>query len=136
MKLLLPLLALPLHAAQVSFSWTANTETNLAGYNLYHGPTSHAYTNHVRLGLVTNYVMQVSGKQYFALSAFNAANQESALTAELVYDPPAPPADFRFSLLLISEESCDFVLWEPFATNTVAMSSPISIFRLRAERTP
>src|SRR4051812_27291448 len=72
--------------AQVEFMWTANTETNLAGYRLYHGPASGFYTNAIRLGLVTNYGMQIGGKQYFALAAFDTRNFESALTAELVFD--------------------------------------------------
>lgn len=123
-------------AAPVSFTWRANTESDLAGYKLYYGPASGNYTNNIRLGLATNYTMQVVGKQYFALSAFNNAvpAQESGLSSELVYNPPVIPTGFNFSLLLISEETCDFVLWEPFLTNAVVAAEGLTFYRLRAER--
>lgn len=135
LALLISLLASACSAAQLSFTWSANTETNLAGYRLYYGPQSHAYTNFLQVGRVTGATLQIEGKQFFALSAFNTANQESGLTPELLWNPPATPTNFNFSAVhLITEETCDFVLWEPISTNAISPPFfPLAFYRLRIE---
>jgi hypothetical protein len=80
------------------FAWTQNTEPNLAGYKVYWGPASRSYTNSVVLGKVGTYTLSnlPNAPLYFALSAFNSDNMESAFSAELGYtNPPAlgPIAD-------------------------------------------
>lgn len=86
-------------------------------------PASRAYTNVAVLGLVTNGCVEISGRQYFALTAFNAAGLESEFTAELVYDP----------LWLVTERSLDGVLWDAVTTNEVAPLRALEFFRLRLE---
>ncbi len=112
------------------FSWKANTEPDLAGYKLYHGPTSGQYTNVIALGRTNGHAMQISGKQFFALSAFNAGGLESDLANELVYIPPPEVPTVR----LVSERSVDAVFWEPVQTNVVQAVYPMEFFRLRVER--
>jgi len=134
--LLLILSVLSVFGAPVGFAWSANTETNLGGYRLYYGPAAGLYTNSVRLGLVTNYSMQIGGKQYFTLTAFstNGTNIfESEKSTELFFNPPITPTNFIFSLRLITEEACDFVLWEPILTNTITPSFPLAFYRLRIQ---
>lgn len=80
-------------ATNVAFRWKANTELGLAGYKLYHGTASGAYTDSIVLGVVTNYMMTnlaVGTTYYFALSAFDTNDLESDLTPELQF--PSPPA--------------------------------------------
>ncbi len=75
----------------VQLSWNANSETNLAGYRLYMGTASGTYGSPITLGLVTttNVTTLVPGTTYyFALTAFNAAGQEGAKSAQLTYQAP------------------------------------------------
>jgi hypothetical protein len=78
-------------AAVVNFSWTQNSESDLAGYKLYYGPASRTYTNNVLLGKVNTYSMDVPDQTpcYFALVAYNSNYVQSALSTELRY-PNAP----------------------------------------------
>jgi Big-like domain-containing protein len=92
LALLAALPAFSIHAAVVSFAWTQNSETNLAGYNLYYGPASRTYTNHVVLGKVgacTISNLADGATYYFAIAAFNSNNLESVYSTELQY-PNAP----------------------------------------------
>lgn len=124
--ILILLLAFTGHGVELRFGWKANTEPDLAGYKLYHGPSSRQYTNAVILPITTNCSFTANGRQFFALSAFTASNAESDLTAELVYDPPMAK--------LVSERSLDGVLWEPAGTNLIYTIYPIEFYRLRIER--
>ena len=74
------------HSAQVSLAWDANTEPNLAGYKVYYGTASHDYDWVLNVGKVTTYT--VTGltdglTYYFAATAYNTANLESAPSGEV-----------------------------------------------------
>ena len=74
------------HSAQVSLAWDANTEPNLAGYKVYYGTASHNYGSVLNVGKVTTYT--VTGltdglTYYFAATAYNTANLESATSGEV-----------------------------------------------------
>ncbi|HKQ37726.1 MAG TPA: hypothetical protein VJ063_06580, partial [Verrucomicrobiae bacterium] len=80
-------------STSVGFKWKANTEPALVGYKLYYGTAPGTYSSHVTLGKVTSYQMTnlvVGTSYYFALSAFDTNDLESALTPELQF--PSPPA--------------------------------------------
>jgi hypothetical protein len=75
----------------VTLAWDANTETNLAGYNLYSGAKSGVYTNKMTVGKTTTNAVSglVSGTTYyFAVTAFNTAGAESDYSSEVSYLVP------------------------------------------------
>ncbi len=75
----------------VQLAWNANSETNLTGYKLYMGTASGVYGSPTTLGLVTSTRvtnLEPGTTYYFALTAFNAAGQESPKSAELTYQAP------------------------------------------------
>jgi len=78
-------------SASVTLAWNPSTGTNIAGYHLHQGTASLTYTNQINVGSVTN--ATVSGLTqgvacYFAVSAYNAAGLESALSSEISFTPP------------------------------------------------
>jgi len=78
----------------VTLSWQAPTENadgstlvDLKGYKVHYGPSSKTYSDTIQLtnpGLTT-YVVQnlAAGRYYFAVTAYNAAGQESSLSPEV-----------------------------------------------------
>lgn len=93
-------------AAEVQFSWDANTEENLDGYMLYHGIESGVYKQVDYTGKVTTYKRTFAGgakgqEYYAALTAYNS-QQESEFSKEISFvvppDSPAPPGGFKFEL--------------------------------------
>jgi Viral BACON domain len=67
-------------------SWTANTETDLAGYKVHIGTQPGLYNPPITLGTVTSYTATnlASGKTfYFCVSAFDSAGNESPCSAEV-----------------------------------------------------
>jgi len=78
---------------KVAFRWKANSEPDLAGYKLYIGTTPGVYSSVVELGMVTRFELTrlIRGMTYyFALTAYNTENAESAFTQELAYQVPLP----------------------------------------------
>ena len=75
----------------VTLGWNTSTDTNVAGYYIYYGAASGVYTGKNDVG--TNIVATVSGLQegqtnYFAVTAYNTARMESALSAEVSFIVP------------------------------------------------
>jgi sulfur relay (sulfurtransferase) complex TusBCD TusD component (DsrE family) len=84
-------------ASSVTLAWDRSTSTNIAGYKIYYGTTSRAYTNTVDTGSSTN--VTVSGlvnstTYYFAATAYDTSNLESDFSNEVSYTNVvlAPPA--------------------------------------------
>jgi hypothetical protein len=107
--LLLALLHNPLPAVSqivspgqsVTLAWTASTDTNVAGYNLYYGGASGDYTSEVSCGSATT--ATVSGLMpgatyYFAVTSYSFLGVESVFSAEVSYTVPGPPAGLQFSV--------------------------------------
>ena len=73
----------------VTLTWTANGEPDLAGYKVYVGTASGTYSfpgSAFLTGEVTNYTVSnlPKGQTYFfAISAYDIAGNESALSAEV-----------------------------------------------------
>jgi hypothetical protein len=97
---LLTLIALPaIAASSVPLAWNASSDANVAGYKIYYGVASRAYTNSVDVGNVTNTVIDglVAGATYyFAATTYDAAGVESDFSNEAMYlvNPsvvPPPP---------------------------------------------
>jgi len=79
-------------AASVRVSWSANTEEDLAGYKVYYGTQSGAYSQSVDVGNVTAYTIASvqSGATYFvAVSAYDTSGNESERSSEVSASIPA-----------------------------------------------
>jgi hypothetical protein len=68
-----------------NLQWTADPDTNIAGYNLYVGTESRNYNQVTYIGLDTNYFLTVwviGATNYFAATAVSTNGQESAFSNE------------------------------------------------------
>jgi len=99
----------PLFAADVTLAWNPNGESDLAGYKLYYGTTSHSYGSPVVVGNKTTYTLSGLGTRtyYFAVTAYNSSGKESGFSDEVSKDTsasidPTPPS---ISSVLISKIS-------------------------------
>ena len=84
-------------ASSVTLAWDPSTGTNIAGYKLYYGASSGAYTNTLTVGAATGAVISnlISGATYyFAATAYDTNNLESDFSNEVSYTNVvlAPPA--------------------------------------------
>lgn len=76
------------HAGEVTLTWDANTDQNLAGYKLYFGTASKSYTGSVNVGNTTSYTLAnlADGEiYYFAATAYDGYGNESDYSAELAH---------------------------------------------------
>jgi fibronectin type 3 domain-containing protein len=83
-----------LHAAQVTLAWDANTDP-VAGYRLYYGHTSRSYQSNVDAGNRTSYTwsgLEDGKTYYFAATAYDASNNQSDHSEELVCHTIVPSA--------------------------------------------
>jgi hypothetical protein len=80
--------------SNVTLSWQAptmnsdgSTLADLKGYKVHYGPSSKTYSDIIQVANpgLTSYVVQnlAAGKYYFAVTAYNAAGQESTLSSEV-----------------------------------------------------
>ena len=79
-------------AATVNLAWDPSTGSNIAGYKIYYGTASKNYSSSVNVGKNTNGSVPglTEGKKYyFAATAYNTSNTESAKSSELSYTIPA-----------------------------------------------
>ena len=101
--LLLTLIAIPAYAANVTFEWDANSESDLAGYKLYQSNTSGEYTDSVvsiPAGTETVMLPDITDGEYFwVLTALDTSDNESEYSDEVTLTidgtPPEKPTGFR-----------------------------------------
>jgi hypothetical protein len=82
------------HCADVSLSWNANPESDLAGYRLYWGKTGGSPTQHIDAGNFTTGTITglETGVRYFiTVTAYNTSRLESGPSNEVSYTPPLIP---------------------------------------------
>jgi hypothetical protein len=88
-------------AAHIDLAWNSNSEPDLAGYVVYYGTSSNAYTTAVDTGKGTS--VRITGlaedtEYFFALTAYNIYGVESDFSAEVSgyaapgNDPGSDPA--------------------------------------------
>ena len=72
-------------AADVTLSWSSNTEPDLGGYKVYYGAASHTYGNPVVIGLQTSYTVTglSNGTYYFSVTAYDTSGNESGFSNEV-----------------------------------------------------
>lgn len=141
MRSLLPLLlAVQAFAADVNvtLTWDANTEADLAGYRVYWGDKTGAYTQQTEVA--TNRVtlaLPQSQMAFLVVTAFNTGATESAFSKEFVYFVkapgeiriPNPPQNVKAPRELNQariEKSTDLKEWVPIYFST----DPVAFFRL------
>ncbi len=104
-------------ASELTLAWDPNPEADLAGYRIFFGLESGKYTSHVDVGNKTSYTFLTIApgkKYYFAVKAYNAANQESGYSSEIGYQPT--PSEKNIGVTLV---------WDP---NTEADLAGYRIF--------
>lgn len=77
-----------LFGQELSLVWDASAEPDLAGYKVYVGRKSRKYDYAVMAGLATEWSLEglePNGRYYFAVTAFNAAGNESLFSREAVF---------------------------------------------------
>jgi hypothetical protein len=78
-------------AGSVTLAWNRSTNAIVAGYNIYYGGASGAYTNKICVGNVTNATISglVQGTTYyFAATTYAASGVEGLLSSEVSYAVP------------------------------------------------
>jgi hypothetical protein len=73
-------------SGNVQLSWTANTESDLKGYNIYQGTSTGIYNTPTPLGKVTTYTISglTQGKKYFfTITAVDTSSNESGYSNEV-----------------------------------------------------
>jgi hypothetical protein len=72
-------------SADVTLGWDPKTDSGLAGYKVYYGTASRAYTTSITVGNVTSYTVTglTSGAYYFAVTATYTTGVESGLSNEV-----------------------------------------------------
>ena len=83
------------YSATMTLAWDANQDADVAGYKVYYGPESGDYIYAVDIGNQTSCTISGldSGKiYYFAVTAYDIENNESAFSEEIQYQVPPPVA--------------------------------------------
>jgi hypothetical protein len=77
---------LSVHAGSVTIEWKANSEADLAGYNVYYGTSSRKYGPPIPVGKRTEFTidrLQTGRTYYVALTALDNAGNESGFSREI-----------------------------------------------------
>jgi hypothetical protein len=79
------LLVLPAAAADVSLAWDPSASSGVIGYKVYKGNAPRVYQNPIVIGNQSTYTVTGlgTGSWYFAVSAFDAAGNESDFSNEV-----------------------------------------------------
>ena len=79
------------YGASLNLTWTANTESDLAGYNVYYGTSSGSYGSPLDAGNVTEYELtglEEGIRYYVAITVYDTADNESEKSDEESGVPP------------------------------------------------
>ena len=93
-------------AGSAVLSWEANSEPDIAGYNVYYGITQRSYRSPIPVGKVTTYKvnnLDEGKKYYFAVTALDTSGNESGYSTEVskfISSSSPPPSDSSFQVSL------------------------------------
>lgn len=76
------------YCASVTLAWDPNTETDLAGYNIFYGLESRVYTQSIDVGNVVEFTidgLDENATYYYAATAYDTDGNESDYSDELVH---------------------------------------------------
>ena len=124
------LIAGQLFAGDVRLSWPSNSESDLAGYQIYYGTTSNNYLWTVNVHNVTQYTIQnlnENTQYYFALTAYDQSGNESSKSPEysfLVKDIAKPTLDTVYA---VAADRIVVKFSEPVEINTAEIENNYSI---------
>ena len=79
-------------AAQATFAWEPNVESELAGYRISYGTASDSYSVHIDVHNVTTYTvtgLTAGQTYYFAVTAYDYDGYESRYSNSVSYTFPA-----------------------------------------------
>jgi hypothetical protein len=79
------------HCAQIALTWDPNSESDLAGYDIYYGTSSGNYQWTIDVGNITSYTLTGLNRgttYYFAATAYNTQGLQSGFSNEVVYTVP------------------------------------------------
>lgn len=131
--LLFSLIRMDAFAQQAELEWDADSG-QVAGYNVYYGPSTRNYTTKVDAGASTTYTMQSlsSSTYYVAVTAYDSSNNESAYSSELVIYPVTASAGTGGS---ISPSGTFFVSQGSAQTFTITPASGYSVGNVTVDGT-
>jgi hypothetical protein len=89
---ILSLLVPGAHAGQVNVAWDPNPEPEVAGYKIYYGTSPGNYTAFLDAGNATSILisgLQDGATYFFSAVAYDASNNESGFSDEIIYAVPA-----------------------------------------------
>jgi len=131
-------------AGSVTLAWNRSSDTNVAGYNIYYGGASGAYTNEISVGNATNATISglVQGTvYYFAATTYAASGMESPFSSEVSYTVPILPGvqlrvkpTRQFTLTVTGtightyniQATQDFKTWTVIGNVTVGVSGSVN----------
>ena len=79
------------YGASLNLTWSPNTESDLAGYNVYYGTSSGSYGSPLDVGNVTEYELtglEEGIRYYVAITVYDTADNESEKSDEESGVPP------------------------------------------------
>jgi len=84
----------------ITLTWNANIEPDLAGYKVHRGSSPGVYSTIVDVGIALTYQVTLgSGTYYFAVTAYDTSNNQSAFSNEVSttvdLTPPAAPTGLQ-----------------------------------------
>ncbi len=104
-------------AESLTVIWEANSEADLAGYNIYVGESTRAYSDVVNVGPATQFTWRnlAAGKTYyFAVTAYDFSGNESNFSAEVKITSPASGNLVEFlDILVLGRTQVDAIFSEP-----------------------
>lgn len=86
--------------AKVNLVWSPMTNNLVYGFNIYYGGAKGVYTNKTTAGPVTNLTipnLKYGVTYHFAATTYSLAGAESALSLDVEYTVPFPPAEIQIA---------------------------------------